>query len=535
MKHTKSSGVISIVLLAAVLIVVNLLAARYFFRIDFTENGQYTISNSTKKVLKNLDDTITVKFYVSGELPPRVQPIKRDVSDLLDEYRRYGKGNVELLTLYPEKSDEIAKDAAGLGIRKVRVNVVGANKAEVQEVYMGIALFYKDKKEVLPVVMSTNNLEYLMTSTILKLTQKEKKKIVFLTNTPDYSKLDPRIRQQLMQQMPQSHSFSTDTRLVGNMIRELYDVTEKHLTKGEMIPDGTSMVVLNDLTTLSDWERYAVDQYVMKGGTLIVLTSAYAPGKNMFAQQRKINYYDWLAKYGFVVHKDMVLDLYNYAVMIPQGIFQYSVPYPLWLKVSPEQLGKSLPDAVKNIGSLGVLYASSLTHTDVNGVTFSTIMSTTKKSWTEDGLISLDPKQITPPEESQLASHDIALLAKGRFPSAFTAQNLPEGADHNTFSATSTTDATILVISSGSFLLDSTLSNFRDNAIFFANLVDYLADSDVLVAIRSRSGGIHYINPNFDESKQAVIRWLGTLLIPLLVVLYGIIRMIVRNRHTGRK
>ena len=71
-------------LLLAVLVVLNYLAARHFFhRFDLTENREFTVSPSTRKVLASLDDVVSVKAYFSKDLPERAATIPARVRDLL--------------------------------------------------------------------------------------------------------------------------------------------------------------------------------------------------------------------------------------------------------------------------------------------------------------------------------------------------------------------------------------------------------------------------------------------------------------------
>ena len=79
--------IILIVILAAILGVINLLSYRHFLRADLTDNKQYTISASTKKVLAGLDDIVNIKVYFSKKLPPYLTTLTDQVTDLLDEYR----------------------------------------------------------------------------------------------------------------------------------------------------------------------------------------------------------------------------------------------------------------------------------------------------------------------------------------------------------------------------------------------------------------------------------------------------------------
>ena len=79
--------VVEIVVVIAVLAFVNLLSLRFFSRVDLTEGKIFTISDSTKKLLKGLDDVVNIKVYFSKKLPPYLTTLRREVRDILDEYR----------------------------------------------------------------------------------------------------------------------------------------------------------------------------------------------------------------------------------------------------------------------------------------------------------------------------------------------------------------------------------------------------------------------------------------------------------------
>ena len=72
--------------------------------------------------------------------------------DVLEEYRAFSK-NLQINFIDPVSDDEAQKQKLRfMGIPEVQVNVIEKDKAEVANVYMGIAILYEDKKEVLPVV-----------------------------------------------------------------------------------------------------------------------------------------------------------------------------------------------------------------------------------------------------------------------------------------------------------------------------------------------------------------------------------------------
>lgn len=537
MKKGKRDALISALLVTAIVIIINIICSENFVRADFTKGQIYTISDSTKDIISKLNDKIRVKFYVSEELPPKVLPIRRNVLDLLTEYERYGEGNFKLSVLYPEKDQAIEKDALSAGIQKVQLNVIGQNKEELQAAYMGVVLYYQDKMETMPVVMSINDLEFQLTSLILKMTKEKKEKIVFLK--PAYGMpdgLDPQMRAQLQAQMPQSHSIYQDTRAVGNALGEMYDVEEKKLEKGSFLSEDTTVLVINDAAKLTDWEKYAVDQYLMKGGKIVVTQSGMKINQQMFAQPAQNNYDDLFKNYGFTLEKNMVFDLNSYSVMIPQGNMRYLSPFPLWIKVAQGQLAKDLPDSYKDVGTLGFTFASSISVDEKEGVKYRKIAETSGKSWTEDSMVVADPARIKAPEESAMKVLDLAVLGEGKYSSAYTKNSIPEGIKEQAGDPIEKAmkEGAILFFGAGDFILDRTIGNFKSNGLFFINMIDYLTNSTELVGIRNRGRGYTFISPDITDGAKGLIKWTGTLLLPILIVIFGVTRMILRNKKSGR-
>ena len=84
----------SILLIVGILIIFNLLSVQYYFRIDLTEDKQYTLSEATKNIMESLDEPITVKAYFSENLPPDIARTKKDFEEYLIEYARLSDNNL---------------------------------------------------------------------------------------------------------------------------------------------------------------------------------------------------------------------------------------------------------------------------------------------------------------------------------------------------------------------------------------------------------------------------------------------------------
>ena len=90
----RNSILIQLLIFIAIVVVVNLIADKLFFRLDFTADGRYTLSRATKDLLNDLDDVVTVKAYFSEELPTQLLSNRKDFQDLLIEYENRSDGNL---------------------------------------------------------------------------------------------------------------------------------------------------------------------------------------------------------------------------------------------------------------------------------------------------------------------------------------------------------------------------------------------------------------------------------------------------------
>ncbi|HOW51424.1 MAG TPA: GldG family protein [bacterium] len=535
MKRRKIDALIAIVLVTGIVLFANILSSYWFFRLDLTRGSIYTVSDSTKKLLTELKSPIHLKFYISDELPPRVLPVKRDILDILKEFENYGKGNVELSILVPEKDLNIEEDAKKAGIEKVNLNVIGKNKEEVQAIYMGIAVYYQEKSEILPVVMGIKDLEYQLTSAVIKLTREKQDTIVFLNKEVKLPEgLDPQMMAQIQNQLPPSHSITKDTMAVAQALREQYAVEEVQLKDGDQLPAGTKVLVIHEADNLTDWEKYVADQFVLNGGSLVILQSGIKFQQQMMGQERRINYGNMLESWGLKLQGNMVFDAYNFPALIPSGNMRYLQPYPLWIKVGDKQMAPELPGFLREIGTLAFTFSSSIDVTEKEGVTYTIVAKSSGKSWEQKGAVMGMPDQITEPPSSDFKTFNLAVLASGLFPSSFTAGALPAKADAATFAAKGKTPGQVLLIGTPEFILDRNIRNFQSNGMFFINMMDHLTNSTELAGIRSRDQGYVFIDADITDAKKEIIRWTGTLLMPLLVILFGIIRMMMRNKRSGR-
>jgi ABC-2 type transport system permease protein len=125
---------------AALVLMVNLLGSHIRGRVDLTTDKLYTLAEGTRDILGDLDDLVQIKLYASSELPPEVQLQLRDVRDLLADMRGSSNGNLLITEVNPDDDEEVAAEAASYGIGPVEFNVLRDDEFEVRRGFYGLAV-----------------------------------------------------------------------------------------------------------------------------------------------------------------------------------------------------------------------------------------------------------------------------------------------------------------------------------------------------------------------------------------------------------
>ena len=140
----------TILLTAAIVIIVNILAENYKFRLDLTEEREYTLSPATRNILKNLEKPVTVTAYFSKDLPPNIGNIAGNLRDMLIEYSNRSKGMLVYRFVNPNENEETESEAVNNGIRPVMINVREKDQVKQQKAYLGAVVSVGEDKETIP-------------------------------------------------------------------------------------------------------------------------------------------------------------------------------------------------------------------------------------------------------------------------------------------------------------------------------------------------------------------------------------------------
>lgn len=518
--HNKKQFTTYILLILVIIVIFNIALRSLFFRIDLTKNNIFSLSNSSKIVIKKLDDRMIAKVFFSENLPGQYANSRRYLQDILEEYQAYSKGRFHFEFINPDQDEEAMQEAQSFRIPPVQLQVIENDKMEVKKVYMGLVLLYNDKNEVLPVIQNTTGLEYDLTAAIKKLTSSEMNVVGLYSGNNDVS-----------------------TENFQQILRQTYNVRSVGLAN--KIPDNINTLLVHGIRdSLSLDELYNLDQYVLRGGKLFIGSSRInADFQKGIGHEIKTNLHNFLENYGVQIGKELVFDRICEQIQIQQqqGFFSIasSVAYPPFIKVQNFNKDNII---VKNLEQVWMFFTNPIVNVK-NDDSFVSLM----KSSNASGFLNVSQKpsmdngmytmvhgyDISPdikdsPQNSNpglrnfsAGPQTLAALVKGNFTSFF-ADSIDKNQEKGFIQ--STNEGEIVVVGVYDFFNDKTIGGIQTNMNFIINTIDYLAGDDELIEIRSRGVTSRPLD-ELSKSSRSFWKWLNILLPTILLILYGLFRM----------
>jgi ABC-type uncharacterized transport system involved in gliding motility auxiliary subunit len=246
---------------------------RSAMRWDLTEDKRFSISDYSRELVGGLENPLTIRAYFSEELPPRIQPLQRQVFDVLAEYvAANSSGRVRLERRDPLKNSADETEATNYGVQPIQLRVFEATKASALQVYGGIVLLYGDKQsEVINIAErytqgyeGLSGLESELTGRIYQLTH-DKPKVGITGYLEREAGGNPWDRSG---GRPQPE-FSTIRRVLGKDA----EIETVDLDETEPDPRGMPLLLVVRPKEFSDVALYRLDQYLMKGGRIVVFVT----------------------------------------------------------------------------------------------------------------------------------------------------------------------------------------------------------------------------------------------------------------------
>lgn len=496
-----AKSLIVIVLLVVGLIAVNVIAGFLPLRVDITDDGLYTLSEGTERILDSLENPVTIKYYFSEDVPDvpiAVKNYHRKVVELLEAYEAASGGRLVLQTYNPEpdSDDEVWAERYGLSA----VTLGQGNK-----LYFGLVALSEDREAALPFISTRREkfLEYDISEAITRVNQNARPKVGVLSYLPITGQGN-----NPMQQAQQPW-------VVLEELRKLYQL-DYIAPDAVSLPEGLAGVILVHPRRITPGLSYALDQFLLRGGRLVALLdpnarldpAASGPMSGLPGGGSSLEHL--FQAWGITHAKDRIVGDLALATQVtsPQaGV----IDFPLWITAGSQQMN---PDVVvtSNLEEVVLVDTGAFGTTDKFPYKFQPLITTTKDSGDIDNMLArfAGPVELTKQLETDGEPRVVAAVVSGRFRTAYpdgppppepaSEQNAdkPPPPPPKPHLAAGEADTTVVLIGDADFIGDpfavqpvnffgqQMMQPINDNLSFFLNAVEYATGNQNLIAIRSR-------------------------------------------------
>lgn len=263
--HPVTRAILGIAALSAIAVLGNILVSSLGIGhrgVDFTENKVYTLSNGTRAIVKELQAPVVIRYYASRSasyMPEDLKLHMRRVDDLLKEYATLSDGKLRVQHLDPQP-DTDAEDAANLdGVQGQRI--------DDENLFFGLAVSCLDQTRVIPFLNPQDEtmLEYQLSKAIAEVSA-TRKAVVGVMSALELGG-SPAGR---MGQRPVAPW------VIYQQLKQSFEVRDLGMEPGVIDPKEVKVLLLLHPANITPAAEFAIDQYVLQGGTVVACLDAYS-------------------------------------------------------------------------------------------------------------------------------------------------------------------------------------------------------------------------------------------------------------------
>lgn len=360
-----------------VIVLINFTCSFFFHRFDLTSEKRYTLAESTRSFLKNIDDVVYIKVYLQGDFNPSFTRLKNETKEILDEFRAYSNEQIEYELIDPnensnkEEANKLQKQLYEKGIIPEQVVVKNAQKTSQSVIWPGAIVSYKGRETVWQLFKrqvgiapeecinnSVKELEYGLTNSIRKLQLVKKPVVAFIDG---------------------HHELDTiKTNDFMRALTEYYTVVRVNINHQLKALNRVDAIVVAQPDSMYDEkDKFIIDQFIMRGGkALWLIDPVYTNTDTLKAKgytlglKNETNLEDLLFKYGVRLNPVLVQDMQCASIPINIGFKKGQPNFQLfpWL-YTPLILPSTTHPIVKNLDLIKFEFLSTLDTVSAKNVT----------------------------------------------------------------------------------------------------------------------------------------------------------------------
>lgn len=561
MTTSKKKNIQSLGILIAFLLVLNVISGYFFQRFDLTKDKRYTLSATSLNIIKQVQNPLSVKIYLQGDLPAEFKRLQSETRDLFEEFQAYNKNIVFEFVDPLENEDESMDNIKELyqkGLAPINITVDDKGKQSQEMVFPWAIAVYNNKEVNIPllknimgasttekVVGSVQHLEYSIADGINKITKGKQKKIAIIKGNGEFQE---RFIAKFLMQIHESYLLGPFT---------LDSVAKNPTGSLEALQKYDLAIIAKPTETFSDAEKQVLDQFIINGGKTLWLIdqvtmemdSLYNDYGSTLAFPRDLNLNDMFFKYGFRINPDLVKDEQGSPIKLATGEQGSATQYQEFnWKFAPQVYPISQHPIVKNLGGIKFDFANGI-DTLKNGIKKTVLLQSSQYSKRIGSPVEINlnivEEETSPNHYKNTGNIPLSVLLEGSFHSMFENRVLPF--DQKSFQALGKANK-MIVISDGDMIRNQLDKNFQpvelgydqrsgnlyDNKDFLMNCVNYVLDDSGLINIRSKDLDL----PLLDKEKvyeSYTTTQILTIGLPIIILgLFGVVFTVLRKKKYAK-
>lgn len=568
MVNSKKKYLQRAILVIAILVGVNILAMYVHTRWDLTAEKRFTLTPSTRQLLKGLDSTVTIRVFLKGDYPASFRQLAQSTQEMLEEFREVGGNRVQFSFENPGQgmndSDRLAfqQSLAEQGIMPFNMQVQeDANQGYSEKlIFPGALVQYGSKTIGVNLLknqggqdpMQTMNnsealLEFQFANAIYQLKQKHLPLVGYMLG--HHELLGAEVLDALTS-MQSSYLLDTITLQYVSHIPQ----------------DFAAIVFAKPIDRFTDEDKLKIDQYVMNGGKVLWFVDELNVGMDSLqkhdtyvAMDRDLNLEDILFRYGVRINQDLIQDLQ--CDRLPQVVGHVGdkpqfdlLPFPYFPLLSPT----SAHPIVKNIDLVLSHFASSIDTVKGGDISKTVLLTSSANSKKERAPVQLSWNDLrVKPNPRQFRDHDlpVAVLLEGRFTSLFRnrlsadEQQLIAQVTRKPFKDYSDTINKMIIVSDGDLITNAVSQkngpmqmgvNLFDpsmvyaNKEFLLNSLGYLTNNAGIMEARNKELTLRLLDAEKIKQNKSMWQAICVIVPVLLILLFRVIFQFIRQRKFER-
>jgi len=537
--------------------IVNFLGNYIYKRFDLTHDKRYTLSKTTKDLLKKVETPLEFTILLQGEdFPPEFKRLQQETKQLLEEFRSVnkliyfsfenpleGEENINQAMLELDKMGFLPTNIpitkqGNQSIVRIFPWAIGSDDVQKKSIRVPLLINNAGISASENIQKSIEQLEYAFADAIAKLIIKEKKNIAILKGN---GQIDDKYIADFVNSLKPYYEFGEfDLKNLQNDNQQVI----RNLDRFDLA------IIAKPTQAFSDRERYILDQYIIKGKKTMWLIDqvkfdldslANSSRSGIAFLEEDLNLDDMFFKYGVRINYNLIQDYFSVPITVKDEKEQ-DLPLEWWYSgMIPSKENHIIN---KNVNVIKTEFANSI-DTLANGIKKTILLESSEMSRTVGIPQKIELSQFQGKEPFQGKPSIIGVLLEGNFTSVyknrvkpFSYPNAKEDGVENKMIVISDGDIVNYMYANKKFLIngyDRWTEQIYGNKDFLSNAVHYLLDDSGIINIRAKEVKLAFLDKEKVRQKYRQTQ-LITVGVPIfLLVVFGIVFNYWRKRKYTKK